>query len=88
MSSALISVSSWSARQVAVRSRSCGRASFVAGGVSALDPDFFEGVSSSSSEVGSLEVGFWNAIDRNRVDSILAEGTWDRMCRCNCLSRG
>jgi hypothetical protein len=35
--------------------------------------EVLEGVSSSS-EVGSLEVGFWKGIDRKRVDSILADG--------------
>jgi len=32
-----------------------------------------------SSEVGSLDVGFWKGIDRKRVDSILAVGTKDKM---------
>jgi len=73
LSSALISESSWSARQVAERSRSCWRACLFGMDDSALAL-LLEGVSSSS-DVGNLDVGFWKGIDRKRVDSILADGT-------------
>jgi hypothetical protein len=42
----------------------------------------------SSSEAGSLDVGFWKGIDRKRVDSILAVGMRDKMWRWSCLRRG
>ena len=78
MSSAFISESSCSARHIAVRSRSCGRVCLVVdNSVLDLRADF-EG-EPLSSEVGSLDVGFWKGIDRKRVDSILAVGTKDKM---------
>ena len=60
-----------SPRQDAARSRSCSR-------VFDLDLDL-------SSSVGNAAVGFLNATERKRTDSILAEGTKERMCRLNCF---
>lgn len=40
--------------------------------------------------VGSVgaDVGELKGTERNRIDSILAEGTKDRMCLCNCFCSG
>lgn len=69
-------------RQLEMRSTSCGRACF--SGTLGFE---VEGVVSSSS-VGSFVVGFWNAMDRKRTDSICAEGVNERMCRLNSFSSG
>ena len=34
---------------------------------------------------GAVEVGFWNATERKRIDSILAPGTCDCICRLSCF---
>lgn len=33
-------------------------------------------------------VGFWNATERKRTDSILASGANERMCRLSCFVNG
>ena len=70
-------------RQTDARSRSWGRVSFF--GVCGLSLVLV--LSPSSSEVGSLDVGVWNGIERNRTDSIFAVGTKARMCRCSCFDK-
>ena len=93
-SSCFMTASSFSSivfeRQTDARSRSWGLGSFLGVCCSFTCSLVLLAVvlSVSSSEVGSLDVGVWNGIERNRIDSIFAVGTKVRICRCSCFDKG